>query len=412
MCSLPSSLPAARTSEAAADAAHALLPPTWGRAVNEPADHKYKGTRGERSGQGLGRLRRANSKTPARQGGWERHHDVDEVTDQLGASARTGHGGETLLARFNRLVRSGTIGAPTGEAGEISGVAGTAILVRDSSGRERPCQIRNVLKKRIAGVKNPLCVGDLVRFQDGELEGVVTAIEPRRNQLERADSHNRALIHVFAANLDCLIIVSALSEPDFKPALVDRYLVIAAANRIPAALVVNKCDLGDPEAAVAIYRDLALPVFAVSARSAGGELSELRRHLSGKTCVVAGQSGVGKSSLLNALYPGIMAKVGAVANAGFGRHTTSAARSYALDDGVRLIDTPGVRECAITGLTPLDVALLYSDIAALHPHCRFADCSHTHEPDCAVLKALAAGELARSRYDSYRAIIAEDLAGS
>jgi ribosome biogenesis GTPase len=104
-----------------------------------------------------------------------------------------------------------------------------------------------------------------------------------------------------------------------------------------------------------------------------------------------------------------MAKVGAVANAGFGRHTTSSARSYVLPDGVRLIDTPGVRECGITGLKPLDVALLYADIGALHPHCRFADCSHTHEPDCAVLSALAAGTLARSRYESYRAIISEDL---
>ncbi len=380
--------------------------------MSEPADHKYKGTRGTQPGQGLGRLRRANSKTPGRVGGWERHHDDPEVTDRLSERERTGHGGETLLARFNRLVQAGSIQGPAGLAGEICGVAGTSVLVRGEGGRELPCQIRQVLKKRIAGVKNPLCVGDLVRFQDGGPEGVVTAICPRRNQLERADSHNRALIHVFAANLDCLVIVAALSDPEFKPGLVDRYLVIASANRIPAALVVNKCDLGDPAAAVAPYRALDLPVFAVTARSLGGELDALRRHLSGKTCVVAGQSGVGKSSLLNALYPGIMARVGAVANAGFGRHTTSSARSYELSDGVRLIDTPGVRECGITGLRPLDVALLYADIGALHPHCRFADCSHTHEPDCAVLAALAAGTLARSRYESYRAIISEDLKDS
>jgi ribosome biogenesis GTPase len=380
--------------------------------MTEPADHKYKGTRGSPAHQGLGRLRRANSKTPARQGGWERHHEDSEFTDQHGERERTGHGGETLLARFNRLVQGGGITSEPGEPGEICGINGTAIQVRLPDGRELPCSIRQVLKKRIGGVKNPLCVGDQVRLRPDESGWVITAINPRRNQLERADSHNRALIHVFAANLDCLVIVSAMDDPPFKPGLVDRYLVIAAANGIPAALVINKCDLGDASAACALYRSLQVPNFAVAARSGAGDISALRDFLRGKTCVIAGQSGVGKSSLVNALYPDVAARVGSIAEAGFGRHTTSSARSYVLSDGVRLIDTPGVRECGITGLKPLDVALLYRDIGALHRLCRFADCSHTHEPECAVLAALASGRLPSSRYESYRAIISEDLATS
>jgi ribosome biogenesis GTPase len=376
----------------------------------EPGESKYKGTKGPAPRQGMGRLRRANSKDAGRIGGWERRHEDDDFVEKHGHLQRTSHGGESLLAKFNRLVQSEQLAAAPGEPGEICAFSGTQVLVRAADGGEVSCQVRQVLKKRITGVKNPLCVGDRVRFErDGE-GGVIAAVEPRRNQLERADSHNRALVHVFAANLDCLVVVAALAEPELKYGLIDRYLVIAAGNRIPATLVLTKCDLADPAPALALYRGLGVPSFAVVAHRGGGEVAGLREHLRGKSCVVAGQSGVGKSSLVNALHPDFHARVGAVAEAGHGRHTTTSARSYLLADGSRLIDTPGIRECAITGLGALDVALLYSDIAALQASCRFTDCTHTHEPDCAVLAAVADGTIARSRYESYRSIIGEDLA--
>jgi len=119
----------------------------------------------------------------------------------------------------------------------------------------------------------------------------------------------------------------------------------------------------------------------------------------------AGQSGVGKSSLVNACFPGTNARVGVVAEQGFGRHTTTAARSFLLPGGVRLIDTPGIRECVVGGLKPPDVALLYPDLAKAMPRCRFPDCTHRHEPDCAVLKAVEDGEIAATRYWSYRSIV-------
>jgi ribosome biogenesis GTPase len=259
-------------------------------------------------------------------------------------------------------------------------------------------------------VKNPLCIGDQVRFTRTTEGGVIDAVSPRRNQLARTDSHNKALMHVFAANIDRLVVVASLAEPDLKHGLIDRYLLIAAYNGIDATVALTKTDLKTGDATRALYAGIGIPAFAVCALSGNG-IDDLRAHLSGKTCVFAGQSGVGKSSLVNALFPDIAARVGDVANAGHGRHTTTSARSYVVAGGGRLIDTPGVRECGITGMTALDVALLYPDIAAHHPQCRFDDCSHLHEPDCAVRAAVESRVIAATRYESYRSIITEDLTG-
>ncbi len=378
----------------------------------EPAGHKYKGVRGPSARQGMGRLRRAMGKDDARKGGWERLHDDDEVMDRIGHSGKASHGGESLLMKFNRLARD--TDQADGGPGVICGFQGQRILVRRPDGNETACTVRTVLKKQIAGVKNPLCVGDRVRIIPPGSEGAepaIVAIAPRTNQLERADSHNKALVHVFAANIDRLVVVASLREPDLKLGLIDRYQVIAAASSIPIAVVINKMDLGDPGPALDLYRRLGLPAFAVAARDRDGDIDALRDLLRGKACVVAGQSGVGKSSLVNALYPDCGARIGMVADAGHGRHTTTSARSYALPDGGSLIDTPGIRECAVTGLGPVDVALLMPDLAACHALCRFADCTHTHEPDCAVHAAVAQGLIAPSRYENYLSIISEDLAG-
>jgi ribosome biogenesis GTPase len=375
-------------------------------------DGKYKGVRGQGQRQGMGRLRRAHAQDPARVSGLERQDEESEVFDRLGTLQGSSHAGETLLGRFNRIARSPA--SQPGEPGAVSGFAGNLINVRTPGGEEHSCTVRQALKKQIAGVRNPIAVGDRVHWIRERETCVINGLEPRRNQLERADSHNRSLIHVFAANIDCLAIVSSLGTPDFKPGLIDRYLVIAAANAIPAAVIINKCDLGEAAAAAAIYRPLGIPVFTTQAARGSGDpgVGQLREHLRGKTCVMAGQSGVGKSSLINALYPALLARIGVVADAGHGRHTTTSARSYLLDDGACLVDTPGVRECGITGLGRLTVGLSYPEIAALHPACRFADCSHLIEPDCAVRAAVADGRIQPSRWESYRSIITEDLASN
>lgn len=376
----------------------------------EQGPSKYKGTGGHAPRAGMGRLRRANAQDAARVSGWENRHEDDEFVESHGHRSRRSHGGEALLAKFNRLADEYRADLASGEPGDICGFAGKTVLVRDASGNEISCEVRQVLKKRIAGVKNPLCIGDQVRFTRTAEGGVIDAVSPRRNQLARTDSHNKALMHVFAANIDRLVVVSSLAEPDLKHGLIDRYLLIAAYNGIDATVVLTKTDLRVGDATRDLYAAIGIPTFAVCALSGAG-IAELGAHLAGMTCVFAGQSGVGKSSLVNALFPDIAARVGNVANAGHGRHTTTSSRSYAVSGGGRLIDTPGIRECGITGMTSLDVALLYPDIAAHHPQCRFDDCSHLHEPDCAVQAAVISGAIAATRYESYRSIVREDLAG-
>jgi ribosome biogenesis GTPase len=377
---------------------------------------KYKGTdqHGAAAGRaGLGRLRRAAGKDVGRVGRWEDKIEDETLLDLTVSRERGSHSGESLLARFNRLAAGERGAVAEGEAGEISGVAGASLIVRDAAGAERPCAVRTGLLKRIGGVRNPLVVGDQVRWRpdaDHHGNGVIVAVLPRRNQLARADSHNRAIEHVVAANLDRLVVTSALHEPDLKYGLLDRYLLIAAASGIPAAVVVTKADLGDPGPALALYRSLDIPAEAVGRGvDDAAAIAALHRLVDGAAVVVVGQSGVGKSTLINRLFPGAAARVGVVADAGHGRHTTVGSRSWLLPGGGRLVDTPGIRECGIGGLRPVDVAMLYPDLAASHPACRFADCTHRHEPGCAVLAAVTEGRIAATRYESYRSIITEDL---
>lgn len=371
---------------------------------------KHKGEGGWSDRPGLGRLRRANIKEGARQGRWEDKAGDDAALDRIGSIERASHAGESLLAKFNRLARDAS--DEGGEPGEVCGFDGTRVLVRLAVGGEVACAVRRVLKKMASGVKNPICIGDRVRIAR-EGEPVIVAIAPRRTQLARADSHNRSLEQVIAANVDALVVVASLADPLPRPALIDRYLVIAGFNGIDAVVVFNKADLGDGGDLPILYRSLGIETHVVSAMQGMDDrrIAALRERLVGRACVVAGQSGVGKSSLVNVLYPRAGARVGLVADEGHGRHTTTAARSWMMPGGGRLIDTPGIRECALAGLTPLDVALLYPELAALHPQCRFRDCTHRHEPDCAVCAAVDDGRVAASRYDSYRAIIDEDLAG-
>ena len=365
---------------------------------------KYKGTDPHAPRAGLNRLRRANLKTAGRTGGWERWADDDQAMEQHGARGKTSHFAENVLARFNRLAR-GADAAP-GEAGDVCGFAGSQVVVRGGDGREVTCVLRRTLLTRIGGVRNPLAVGDRVRWLPDER--AVTAVEPRRSVLARADSHNKALVHVLCANLDLVVVVAALDQPAFKPGFVDRALVLAAASGIDALLVLTKADLADAAAAAALYRSLAVPVF-VSGLGRDGDLPTLRDRLAGRTLCVAGQSGVGKSTLLNACF-GLDLRTGMVDGDGLGRHTTTSARSVPAPGGGRIIDTPGIRECALHGLTLTDVGLLMADLAAHRAGCRFADCSHRHEPGCAVRAAVDAGAIARSRYASYRSIVDEDLA--
>jgi ribosome biogenesis GTPase len=364
---------------------------------------KYKGTDQHAPRAGLNRLRRANQKDAGRSSGWERLSDDDASMERAAPVGKTSHFAVSVLARFNRLAGGD---APEGPEGTISGFQGNLVVVRGPDGAETPCSLRRNLLKRIGGVRNPLAVGDRIHWLPDQ--AVITAVQPRRSVLARADSHNKALVHVLAANLDLVLVVAALTRPTFKPGFIDRALVLAAANGLDAAVVLTKSDLVDPAPALDTYAALGIPAFAVR-HDRDDHHRDLRTLLAGRTVVVAGQSGVGKSTLLNALF-GLTLRTGEVDEDGLGRHTTTSAKSIPVGDGTVLVDTPGVRECAVTGMTGLDVCLLMPDLARFHPQCRFADCTHDHEPDCAVQAAVERGEIAVSRYLSYRAMVGEDLA--
>ena len=255
--------------------------------------------------------------------------------------------------------------------------------------------------------KSPVAVGDRVGvIHTQEDRGAVVSIHPRTSSLSRPAARRGRIEHVMAANVDQVVIVSALDDPPFNPSLVDRMLAVVEFSKLDAVIVVNKTDLGEePPAELLYYEALGYKTLLTSAVELHG-IEELRDELLGRTSVVAGHSGVGKSSLLNAVQADLGLAVGAVNEVtGRGKHTTTAAVWIRLEGGGAVIDTAGVREFGLYGIPKRDLPWLFRDIAALAPDCRYPDCSHTHEPDCAVQAALMDGVLAPFRFDSYLKIL-------
>ncbi|MFM8981250.1 MAG: ribosome small subunit-dependent GTPase A [Planctomycetia bacterium] len=300
--------------------------------------------------------------------------------------------------------------------GTVARVDARGALVRlDSShagvpggGREVFCSVAGRLHLRgRTGQRTPVAAGDRVQVRlDGARGAQVVGLQPRRSMLSRPAAHKGRVEHVLAANVDQVLIVASAADPAFNPALVDRLLAVVAWSRLEPLLVINKMDLAPaepPEAAT--YRALGVAVFPVSARTGAG-LAPLRARLVGRVSVVTGHSGVGKSSLLNALEPGLTLAVGEVnAVSGRGTHTTSAATHVELAAGGAVIDTAGVREFGLFQVPARELTWLFPDLAQAGRDCRFPDCSHTHEPGCAVEQAVEEGRVAAFRYDSYLKIL-------
>lgn len=252
-----------------------------------------------------------------------------------------------------------------------------------------------------------IVVGDRVGLEEGD-EGIVgiTGVEPRRNLLERRTPLGRGNRPV-AANLDRVFVVTAAADPATVPQLMDRLCAIAEANEIPVAVVVNKADLGPAEAIADRYRKAGYEAFLVSAKTGLG-LDRFFAELKGKESLLTGASGVGKSTILNRLQPGLALRTAAVSEKNRrGKNTTVAAVLVPLPGGGWLVDTPGFSEVGLWGIAPRELAQCFPEMREPLERCKFADCTHRGEPGCAVRAAMDAGAIARDRYESYLALFDE-----
>jgi len=274
---------------------------------------------------------------------------------------------------------------------------GAELVIEDESGQRRRCTTRRRLQDAVCG--------DRVEWSASDTgNDVVSAILPRRNLLERLDP--RGLVRPVAANLDQVVVVTAMRPPPQWP-LVDRYLVAIENLDARALLVINKSDLEDKDqdlAREAMYRELGYGVVHTSVKTGMG-MEALREELKGRTNVLVGQSGVGKSSLIQALLPEENLRIGEVSEAtGEGRHTTTVAVLYHLTGGGELIDSPGVRDFTPPPLNPEALAQGFVDFRPYQGLCRFHNCIHDREPGCAVKAAVKAGKIRDERYQGYLAL--------
>lgn len=282
--------------------------------------------------------------------------------------------------------------------------------VRLADDETRLCVVRQSLKASDTGFTNIVAVGDeVIVSHNGTERGIIEAVLPRRSALARPDPFYAHLRQVIVANVDQLLIVAAWREPAFWPELVDRYLIGAARNNLTSIICVNKVDLAEdpaePGSILRAYCDAGYTVLLTSAQSGLG-VAGLRRLLQGRTTALAGLSGVGKSSLLSAVEPGLHLRIAEVSDRRHeGRHTTTQVTLHRLAEGGFVVDTPGIREFGLTGLQPRDLAGFYPEIAPLAGACQFADCLHMREPGCAVRLAARQGRIAAVRYESYRKIL-------
>jgi ribosome biogenesis GTPase len=291
--------------------------------------------------------------------------------------------------------------------GIVAAVRGLIADVEATDGRRYSCTVRRVLRTLRIGERHPVVVGDRVRFRpapvrgDSAPEGMIESVMPRRTRLCRATEREA---HLIAANVDQVLVVASADQPPLKTSLIDRYLVSASAGMMAAVVCVNKIDLDETGYAAEVlerYRRIGYPVLATSTVSGSG-IDELRQILAGKSSVLAGQSGVGKSSLLNAVQPGLKLRVGDVCKeTAKGRHTTTTAQLLKLETGGYVVDTPGVRAFELAMIPVSELEAHFIEFEKYVAGCKFHNCTHIHEIGCAVLAAVERGEIHPARHASY-----------
>jgi ribosome biogenesis GTPase len=289
--------------------------------------------------------------------------------------------------------------------GRVLSVFGLSSTVWGEDGTIYQCATRRILKTLSTEERNPVVAGDRVLLRpvpnSNPREGLIARIEPRHGTISRAVRGRR---QVLVSNVDQLLIISSVAEPRLKPNLLDRMLVASEKGRVRPVICINKVDLDDPvnlQPLVGVYSRMGYRVLLVSAKTGLG-IDRLRQLVAGRSSVVAGQSGVGKSSLLNAIDEGLHLRVGEVSEENEkGKHTTTTARLLPIACGGFVVDTPGVRSFELWDVIPEEVAGFFRDVRPYVNQCKFPNCTHTHEDDCAVKDAVTDGLLDERRYESY-----------
>ena len=289
---------------------------------------------------------------------------------------------------------------------------GSSYIVRLDDGSNAECRIKGNFRIRGIRSTNPVAVGDYVAVEDGW----ITDVEERKNYIIRRSTNLSKESHILAANIDQVALIVTINHPVTSTTFIDRFLATCEAYRVRAILIFNKIDLlTDEELAQlaelrSLYESIGYKTLAISAKSLSFfdfEQSDLSTLLHGKTTLLSGNSGVGKSTLLNALFGREMTRTGKISDAhDKGMHTTTFSEMYFLEDGA-LIDTPGIKGFGSVDMTKEEVSHYFRDIFAVSRDCRFGNCTHTNEPGCAVQEALIKGSIAISRYESYLSLLGD-----
>ena len=286
------------------------------------------------------------------------------------------------------------------------------VLVENTE-RSIDCRLRGNYRLRGNKQTNPVAVGDHVLFElqdDGT--GVIHEVRDRRNYIVRRATKLSKQTHVIASNIDLLCIVATLGLPRTSTGFIDRLLVTAEAYHIPAAIIFNKCDLlVDDELRTMqselsnLYRSVGYTVLETSALRGDG-IDDVKQLIAGKTVLFSGHSGVGKSAMLNAISPGLALKVGQLSDWSLkGKHTTTFAEIFPIQLSTYLIDTPGIKEFGMVDFTAQELGHFFPEMRRVLHDCRFANCTHRHEPGCAVLQAVDDGLISPERYHNYLGIL-------
>lgn len=293
---------------------------------------------------------------------------------------------------------------------------GSAYTVLTEDNRETDCKIKGRFRLKGIRTTNPVAVGDRVAIsENADGSAYITEIRPRKNYIIRRASNLSKEAHIIAANLDQTCLIVTLTHPVTSTTFIDRFLSTAEAYRVPATIVINKTDLltGDDdrellEAVTWLYRSIGYTVLHTSAITGRGT-ADLHQALKGKITLLSGNSGVGKSSLINDLIPGLDLHTAEISATHLkGMHTTTFSEMFPLPGGGYIIDTPGVKGFGTIDYDKYEVAHFFPDIFRASAGCRYSNCTHTHEPGCAVLEAIAGNRIAQSRYTSYLSIL-EDI---